>query len=600
MSKRRSLFIPGLAVFALAILARGLHLSSICRLPFFELLLGDAESYFTWAQEIAGGDRIGHTVFYQAPLYPYFLAVVQRLLGEDLLVIRALQALVGATSCVLLLLGTARVFSRGAGIIAGAGLALYGPVIFLDGLIQKSVLDILFVTLIILIVAIIVDRPRKIAWAGLGLAVGGLVLTRENAVVFVAAVAVWLGLARDIPARTRLAAGGLFVLGLAVVLTPVATRNVIVGGGFHLTTSQLGPNLYIGNNAAADGTYRPLRPRRAEPRFERRDATELAEAALGRPLAPGEVSRYWTGRALAFIREYPGRWIALLARKLALTWNATEIADTEDQYTWAEWSWPLRWAGRVLHFGVIAPLAIGGVVVTWSSRRRLLPFYLLAASYVAGLVLFYVFARYRLPLVPFLILFAAGGVVTVAARVRARAVPWAYVGTCLAAAVACNWPIMDRSAMRAMMYCNFGLALHDREREDDALYCLEIAVAQAPQLEVAQQRIGVILARRGDLRGAAAAFERALAVDPAYAGALTGLGNVAFLRGDLEAARALYERALREETNDVDALNNLGGVRERQGDLAEALAYYERVLALVPDHPEARRNRERVRAALGR
>ena len=71
-----------------------------------------------------------------------------------------------------------------------------------------------------------------------------------------------------------------------VVLTPVAVRNRIVGGELHLTTSQLGPNLYIGNNPEADGTYRPLRPRRSEPQFERRDATELAERDVGRALSP--------------------------------------------------------------------------------------------------------------------------------------------------------------------------------------------------------------------------------------------------------------------------------------------------------------------------
>ena len=39
---------------------------------------------------------------------------------------------------------------------------------------------------------------------------------------------------------------------------PVGLRNKAVGGEFHLTTSQLGPNFYIGNHAGAIGTYEAL------------------------------------------------------------------------------------------------------------------------------------------------------------------------------------------------------------------------------------------------------------------------------------------------------------------------------------------------------
>ena len=37
-------------------------------------MMGDAQSYHAWAQEIAAGNWIGDDVFYQAPLYPYFFA----------------------------------------------------------------------------------------------------------------------------------------------------------------------------------------------------------------------------------------------------------------------------------------------------------------------------------------------------------------------------------------------------------------------------------------------------------------------------------------------------------------------------------------------
>ena len=60
--------------------------------------------------------------------------------------------------------------------------------------------------------------------------------------------------------------------------------------------------------------------------------TSVAEEAMGRSLTPGEVSAYFTGRSLDYIRSQPGDWLKLTGKKFALTWNATEILDTEDQY----------------------------------------------------------------------------------------------------------------------------------------------------------------------------------------------------------------------------------------------------------------------------
>src|SRR5205814_5747415 len=161
-----------------------------------------------------------------------------------------------------------------------------------------------------------------------------------------------------IPNPGRIARAALFLAGLALVLVPVAARNAYVGGGFYVTTSQAGPNFYIGNNPRADGTYQSLRFGRGAPEYERQDATELAEHDLGRRLTPGEVSGYWTGRAFDFIASQPGAWLKLTVRKAALLVNAAEAVDTEDQESHAEWSRPLRVLGPFTHFGVLVPLAI--------------------------------------------------------------------------------------------------------------------------------------------------------------------------------------------------------------------------------------------------
>src|SRR5205807_336600 len=66
--------------------------------------------------------------------------------------------------------------------------------------------------------------------------------------------------------------------------------------------------------------------------------------------------------------------------------------------------------GVVGHFGVLVPLALIGLVATRRDWRRLWVFYAVIAAYASSVVVFYVFARYRFPLAPMLMLFAAAGI----------------------------------------------------------------------------------------------------------------------------------------------------------------------------------------------
>jgi di/tricarboxylate transporter len=148
--------------------------------------------------------------------------------------------------------------------------------------------------------------------------------------------------------------------------------------------------------------------------YERQDTIDIAQQALGRLLSPGEVSAYWRNRALSFIKNHPKAWLGLLWKKWLLTWNVRELEDTDDFYVYQEWSPLLRQLG-LFHFGILAPLAAFGVVVTASRRKELWPLYLMIATLALSLTVFYVFGRYRFSLVPLLILFASAGIVALPA-----------------------------------------------------------------------------------------------------------------------------------------------------------------------------------------
>ncbi|MBI5363400.1 MAG: glycosyltransferase family 39 protein, partial [Planctomycetes bacterium] len=287
MKSERSVWIPFVAIVALAFLVRFVFLLEARGVPLFHAPVVDAKSYWDWSERIVAGDWVGDQVFYQAPLYPYFLACVKLVVGSDLWNVRLVQIALGALACGVLFLAGRELLSRRAGVVAGVILALYAPAIFFDALIQKANLGLVWTTLLLFALAR-VQRSASLARLVLvGVFLGLLMLTREESLLLVPVLAAWIVLfaARGQPLARRGALFGAFALGLALVLTPVAARNAKVGGEFVLTTSQAGTNFYIGNGPAATGLYVPLRPGRSDTAYERVDAVELAEAARGQPLA---------------------------------------------------------------------------------------------------------------------------------------------------------------------------------------------------------------------------------------------------------------------------------------------------------------------------
>jgi tetratricopeptide (TPR) repeat protein len=627
-----------LAIFGVALAVRLVHVWQIRRSPFFSLLMGDSRGYDEWARRIAAGDWLGTEVFYQAPLYPYLLGVIYRVAGRHLLLVRIVQAIIGSASCALLAAAAGRLFSRRAiGITAGLMLALYAPAIFFDGLLQKSVLDVFFVCLALFLIARtegtaenaetaendtgnkkislrLPRAPRLLLYLALGLTMGGLALTRENALVFIVVILAWtvINVERRTSNAERLRRAAVFLAGLALVLVPVAARNAYVGGGFYVTTSQFGPNFYIGNNPNADGTYQSLRFGRGAPEYERQDATDLAERALGRRLTPAEVSGYWTDKALAFVTANPGKWLALTGRKIALLWNATEMLDTESEEAYAEWSLPLRAGGVIGHFGILVPLAIFGVIVTWPLRSRLWILYLMTAAYAASVVMFYVFARYRYPLVPLLILFAAAGLVEAPAFLRGassrrssraseggrslaagagrRASVVGAVCAVAAAAIFCNWPILSKTLMRAVTETNLGVALQAEGRLDEATAHYQRAIALAPDYAPAYNNLGTSLRAEGKLDEAVKTYQQALQLRGEYPDAQYNLANALIDAGKPAEAAGHFRVALQTIPGSVDVHNNLGIALMAEGRRDEAMDEFNQALQVDPASVQAHRN----------
>ena len=294
------------------------------------------------------------------------------------------------------------------------------------------------------------NRPSKTGW-WIGVVLGCLALVRENALVILITLMLVYGISHFREQKKVMTWIVSCMLGAGLILLPVASRNWMVGKEFVLITANSGFNFYIGNHKHADGSYNPVIKGHGDWQDERQDAARIAERSSERKLSSSEVSMYWYEKTLSDIRADIPAWIRLLVKKWFLVWNSVEISDSESQYVAADESKLLSFLMIFLHFGVLGPLAVFGSVLTWRQWKRLGIYPIIVVAYMASIALFFVFARFRYPVISILVPFAAAGLVHGIEHIRQNAYRKIALPICMMglAAIAMNWPIVSTQPYRS-------------------------------------------------------------------------------------------------------------------------------------------------------
>lgn len=574
-----------LALFALSLALRLFYLWEARENPFFQGLGLDARYYDKRAVEILDEGLIGSDAYFMGPLYPHMLALVYAVAGRDLLVIRILQAILSSLVPVLLYRMGRRLFDPTIGLVAGIGAALYGPFIFYTGSILYTTVAVTLILWILDRLTTTVSREKQFVYQWItGILFGLAAVGKGNIALFVPVamlVLAWQARGSLIErARPALA----LALGVAIVLGLIAARNYASSGDLVLLTSNGGLNFYIGNGPESSGAY------------EKPDGLDvdhdpagrrMLEAQLGRSLSPTEVSKVWSDRALAFLRENPGRGLDLLARKTTFFFSTFEIPQIESYHFQKRYSALLR--ALFLPFGVLLPLGVLGVALGTSKRNLMLALFLVV--YAGSIVLFFVLTRYRLPVVPVVLLFAAGGLVTVVRRVRSAD----YRGLLMPAVVAIafavfcnvNWYGISAATGDAQSHYRLGIIATRDGRTEDAIREYEKSIELDPNYAKARLNLGEIHAVHGDVASAAAQFRAGIALDPGYAKPRLNLGVLLYRTGSVDEGEAELLRAVELEPGYGKAWAHLAAIALLEGR-EDGVRRAERALGVLPqDDPLA-------------
>ncbi|WP_166825692.1 ArnT family glycosyltransferase [Thalassoroseus pseudoceratinae] len=393
-------------VIAVAVAVRVIYFLSFQKSALAGFVDLDHRYYLEWAQRIADGEWLGSEVFEQAPLYPYLVGSFFRVFGEQLDWLIAIQHVAGVLTAVLIYLSGCRLFSRPVAIGGGLLVAVFGPLVFYEGLVMKSFLSPLLTTLT-LYAGLRFREHFKTPWLIVaGLAIGLACVVRENHILLSLPIAweVWLHRRES---QRFIRHGLILCASIAVCLIPSAVRNWSVAGEFVVVTAGGGEVFYMAHGPDAEPFYHAPDFVKPNPFTEHEDFRREAERRTRRELTRGESSRYWFRQGLSYAVQHPFREVALSIQKLNVLLHDFEVNDSGNYRVAARLIPVLRWLPT---FGWISALGLLGMVVSLRDCRRYgLPL-LIVAAHVLSVILTYNFGRFRLGLVPIWCLFSVSGV----------------------------------------------------------------------------------------------------------------------------------------------------------------------------------------------
>ncbi|MCK4548178.1 MAG: tetratricopeptide repeat protein, partial [Candidatus Eisenbacteria sp.] len=326
-----------------------------------------------------------------------------------------------------------------------------------------------------------------------------------------------------------------------------------------------GINFWIGNHPNALGTFDlPPGIRGTPEQVNLIDSTRLATGAVGHALKPSEVSSFWFGKGLEYMRDNPGEYAALLLRKIRMFWNRFEIPLNVNFHFLRHYSPFLR--VPLMHFGAVSPLAILGIALSLPLWKRMLPAYAFVAVYFLSAAVFFVSARYRLPAVPVLIPFACYATWWFYRKIRHR--KWKPVSIAAAVLVVltvhANAPVAGMSEQRSFGRDYYYLACQHRSKGHitEAIANYRESLAHNPDFWMAHNGLGICLSEIDRMEEAVESFERAMALAPTRSEPWFNMGTALATHGRVPEAVRKWERALELDPYDKAARSNLERARK--------------------------------------
>jgi tetratricopeptide (TPR) repeat protein len=241
------------------------------------------------------------------------------------------------------------------------------------------------------------------------------------------------------------------------------------------------------------------------------------------------------------------------------------------------------------HFGIVAALGIPGALLAVRRNRRARWIAAAILLQMAAVLTVFVTERYRLAVVPGLLLFAAYGLSALYEQLVAgrKAPAVAYAGLAAVAAFIVSTPPKDPALWALQPYSTGRQALESgnlllAEQQ------LQIAHGYVPDNAETNFALGNLRLSLRDRAGASTYYNATLSADPEHKGALNNLGIIALDENQPRLALRFFRAAANQEPLSAKTHYLLAKAHAAAGDVDSARAEIARAIQLDPIQREFR------------
>lgn len=518
----------------------------------------DGESYYFWAKDIVNGDIWGSKAFMKWPFYAYWVALIFKAIGTSAALIYSLQFVLGGINSILIYLIAKKIFDRKIGLLAGLFSACYGLFIFYEGLLVYTSVSLFLNSILFLWILYLKDPPgaRKLFW--LGVFLGICVITQGNIIIFGVLAMAWVLKNSRLEKKKKFYNFIIFLAGMSIIIGSVTLRNYLVEKDRVLITGNLGINFYLGNNPQASGAFFCPGELTMNQDDMFRDSKIIAERDLGRRLLTSHVSSYWFNRALSFIRQDPGRFIKLFTDKLSYIYMPREIVhDIEFNFIAGKLSF-LKFNFLLLKF--ILPFGLLGMLLGLKNFNKNALLYIILLSLSLSIAIFFVTSRYRVMMVPYLLIFASFGIFSIWNTLKQKRY---FIFCALILAALLIFKLLNY----ADAYANQKIA---RAKNNLSIYEYHLNIAD-------------MLERSLNFQQAIKELNEAIRIDPQNRRAIFRLGIIYFKTNDFKSAEEKFKEVINISPDCFDAYYNLGYIYNQEMRPQEAKQMLEKAVSLYAD-----------------
>jgi 4-amino-4-deoxy-L-arabinose transferase-like glycosyltransferase/Flp pilus assembly protein TadD len=588
-----------LILFGISFLFRFIYLNQLTSSPLFQHPIMDESYHLKLAERIISGHGLPDEPYYRAPLYPYLLSFIYWFTGKSVYFSRLIQIILGSLLPILVYILGVRLFNKQIALIAGGIACFYPTFVYFDSSFLITSIMVLLTTLLVWQLYRSQDTGRLMPFVLAGLLLGLTALARPNILLLGPALIVWvwvvlmpkLGMKRAI---LSYAAIGLTCL---AVIIPVTVRNYIVAKDLVFISWQGGINFYLGNCRDANGWSATASGMDATWERMYDESIMIPEADAKHKLLRSEISSYWYARAWRDIQSDVGAFIARLVNKARFVFNGFEIPNNQNIYmvrSFAPIIKPIMFVD-VLYFpyGVLAPLALIGAGLSVRRWRKFILLYIFISAYAISVIVFFVCARYRQPLIPVLILFAAYAIYEFYRHIRSRNIKWIlpFMFVLALLMLETNQQAIDITPKQLSSVDHFllGNAYRDQHDSINALAEYQLSVLENPGNAFAYNNMGSVLRNQKRTDQAIRCYENAISADPRLYNPYLNLGILFMRMRNLEKATAVLENGCDAISNNDLLYLQLAKAYHQQNRLDDAKRALERCLQINPDNAEAQK-----------